>query len=213
MLLDTTDKSSLKDFSGSRPEPGIYHVAINMAEEKASKNKGTPGLEVEFSVLAGTTEGQEGKNITAFLSAVGDDESKTKTCINQLTKLAVCCEILGFRESKEVDWNEAIGREILVKIESQKYKDRKTGEEREGTGVAFMGFWPVDGGSDAVAVKDVPRDPTTPRMQEWAKSMAGKTTTATTTAAKPKATTSAASNAGPAASTSAAPKKDWKSLV
>ena len=89
VMLNAQDAHSEDDFSGrNRPEPGRYHVAIANAEEKGSKKKGTPGLELEFQVITdglradgkSQTSGQTGKTIPLFLSYVsekGDDATKT----------------------------------------------------------------------------------------------------------------------------------------
>ena len=77
VMLNAQQAHSEDDFSGqSRPVPGRYHVAVNHAEEKASKTKATPGLEIEFQVLAGSTSGQDGKTIPLFLSYLGSDDAK-----------------------------------------------------------------------------------------------------------------------------------------
>jgi hypothetical protein len=163
------------DFGGgkSRPVPGRYHCVISAAEEKASKKKATPGLEVEFEVICdgstpdgkGTTSGQAGKKIPlfmAYISEKGDDA--TNTCLERVTRLALCCGVLAPGEEKEVDWEEAIGRELVVEIEDQKYTDQH-GQEKSGAAVSFSGFWSL--GNKAVV--NVPKDATSPGMQALAK--------------------------------------------
>lgn len=161
----------------SRPAPGRYHCCISAAEEKASKAKATPGLEVEFEMICDglgpdgktRTSGQAGKKIPlfmAYISEKGDDA--TNTCIERVTRLALCCGLMQPGEEKEPDWEQAIGRELVVEIEESKYTD-KNGAEKTGAQVSFSGFWSL--GNKAVA--SVPKDDTSPGMQALAKRRSG----------------------------------------
>lgn len=174
VMLNAQTARSEDDFSGNaRPLPGRYHVAVNHAEEKGSKKKGTPGLELEFQVICdglssdgkATTSGQGGRTIPLFLSYAGSDDSKTATCINRVTRLALCVGVLRPGEQKEPDWQEAIGRELVIEIESQEYEDQG-GAKKSGSQVSFMGFWSL--GNKEVA--NVPKDMTTPGMTQLVKS-------------------------------------------
>jgi len=165
VMLDAQNAQSEDDFAGrSRPEPGRYHAIVNHAEEGGSKKKGTPGLSVEFQILAGTPDGQQGKTIPLFLSYVGSDDSKTKTCIDRVTRLALCVGVLQPGQAAEPDWQEAIGRELVIEVEAQEYTDQN-GQSKQGAQVAFMGFWSL--GNAVVA--DVPRDKDSPGMRQLAK--------------------------------------------
>ena len=174
MLLDAKNAQSEDDFSGNaRPLPGRYHAVINHAEEKGSKKKGTPGLELEFQVIIDglspdgktKTSGQSNRTIPLFLSYIGGDDSKTQTCINRVCRLALSCGILRPGESKEPDWSEAVGRELVIEIETQEYTDAQ-GNEKNGSQISFMGFWSL--GNKEVA--NVPKDNGTRGMRELAKS-------------------------------------------
>lgn len=170
-VLNAENVHSEDDIQGkSRPVAGKYHVAVNAAEEVASKNKGTPGLQIEFAVVAeglppsgkGTTSGQAGKTIGLFLSYLGSDEEKTQTCINRVMRLALAMGAIQPGEAKEVDWNDAIGRELVIEVADSTYE--KNGQQMKSTEVAFMGFWSLGN----KAVKDVPRDLRSPGMQALA---------------------------------------------
>jgi hypothetical protein len=175
MLNAPTGKSE-DDFGGRpRPMPGKYHAVVSAAEEKGSKRKGTPGLELEFQVIfdglapdgKSHTTGQAGKTIPLFLSYIsekGDDA--TKTCIDRVTRLALSCGVLRAGESKEVDWNEAIGRELVIEIEpGDEYTDDKGNKRPGNPQISFSGFWSL--GNKAVV--NVPKDPSSPGMQALAK--------------------------------------------
>lgn len=158
--LNAANVKSEDDISGNnRPLPGRYHAVVNAAAEKASKKKGTMGLEMEFQVLAGTTPGQEGRTIPLFLAYEGADESKTRKCLERVTRVALCSGILQPGESKEVDWDDAIGREMVIEIDNQEY-ETTGGEKRQGAQVSYLGFWSL--GNQAVA--DVPKDSDSPGM-------------------------------------------------
>jgi hypothetical protein len=172
VLLNAENAQSEDDFAGnSRPLPGRYHSAVLHAEEKGSKKKGTPGLEIEFQTIVNgigpdgqPNTGQSGRTIPLFLSYVGSDDSKTQTCINRVTRLALCCGVLQPGQAAEPDWNDAIGRELVIEVESQDYEDQ-AGAKKSGSQVSFMGFWSL--GNKEVA--NVPKDSTTPGMQQLAK--------------------------------------------
>ena len=172
VMLNAQNAQSEDDFGGNaRPLPGRYHVAVNNAEEKGSKKKGTPGLETEFQVICDglgsdgkPTSGQSGRTIPLFLSYIGGDDSKTQTCLNRVTRLALCCGVLRAGEAKEPDWQEAIGCELVIEVENQDYEDQ-SGVQKHGSQVSFLGFWSL--GNKEVA--NVPKDPTTPGMQQLAK--------------------------------------------
>ena len=174
VMLNAQNAHSEDDFSGNaRPVLGRYHAAVNHAEEKGSKKKGTPGLECEFQVICDglsadgktPTSGQSGRTIPLFLSYIGGDDAKTTTCLNRVTRLAMCCGVLRAGEAKEPDWQDAIGRELVIEVEGQEYED-KDGNAKSGSQISFMGFWSL--GNKEVA--NVPKDSTTPGMQQLAKS-------------------------------------------
>jgi hypothetical protein len=173
-MLDASNTQSENDITGrSRPEPGRYHVAIQNAAEKGSKKKGTPGLELEFQVICDglqpdgktPTEGQANKTIPLFLSYIGGDDTKTKTCLDRVLRLALACGIMQPGEAKEPNWDEAMGRELVIEVEAEQYDDEKSGQVKVGSQVAFLGFWSL--GNKQVA--NVPKDATSPGMQQLAK--------------------------------------------
>jgi hypothetical protein len=199
VMLNAQNAQSEDDFgSSSRPVAAKYHMAILSCEEKGSKKKGTPGVEVEFQVVCDglnpvgkRTEGQTGKTITAFMSCIGETDEKTKTCLTQLTRFAICSGVLSPGEEKEPDWSEANGRELIVEVEPQTFTTQN-GQEREGVGVGFCKFWRINNKE----VANIPKDATTPGMQALGRSLAngngnGHATastaaTATATATKPR---------------------------
>lgn len=178
VMLNAQNAQSEDDFAGkSRPVPGRYHAAINHAEEKGSKKKGTPGLELEFQTIIDglaadgktPTVNQAGKTIPLFLSYIGGDDNKTKTCLDRVTRLALCGGILRPGEAKEPNWGDAIGRELVIEIEEQNYDSQPDADGntkvKTGSQVSFLGFWSL--GNKSVA--NVPKDPTSPGMMVLAK--------------------------------------------
>lgn len=211
VMLNAQTVQSEDDISGkSRPVPGKYHVAVNHAEEKASKKKATPGLEIEFQVICDglapdgktPTNGQAGKTIPLFLSYIGGDDAKTKTCLDRVCRLALCCGVLRPGEAREPDWSEAFGRELVIEIEEQQY-DGPDGTVKTGSQVSFLGFWSL--GNKAVA--NVPKDTSSPGMLALAK--AGEV------ASKAPAGNGNGGNGGaavPAVPTAAAGKSKWADI-
>jgi hypothetical protein len=160
-MLNAENVKTEDDISGnSKPLPGRYHMVVNSAAEKGSKKKGIPGLEIEFGVLAGTVPGQDGKTMQLFLSYIGEDDAKTKKCLDRVVRLALCLGVLQPGQAKEVDWNEALGRELIVEVEEQEYTD-KNGNQQKGSQVAYLGFWSLNN----PAVADMPKMMNSPGMQ------------------------------------------------
>lgn len=166
VILNAGNVKTEDDISGrSRPAKGRYHVAIGLCEEKSSKAKGTPGLSVEFQVLTGTTAGQQGKTMPLFLSFVSEKgEEATKSCLDRVTRFALCAGVLQAGQVAEPVWDDAVGRELVIEIQESEFEDRN-GQTKQGTDIAYMGFWSL--GNPAVA--DVPKDTTSPGMLALAK--------------------------------------------
>jgi hypothetical protein len=174
-MLNAQNAHSEDDFSGNaRPVPGRYHAAVNHAEEKGSKKKGTPGLECEFQVICDglspdgetPTSGQSGRTIPVFLLSTAHDDPDPKQRVHnvRMTRFAYCVGLIGAGQMKEPDWQDAVGRELVIEVESQEYED-KDGNAKSGSQISFMGFWSL--GNKEVA--NVPKDTTTPGMQQLAK--------------------------------------------
>lgn len=170
VMLNAQTAKSEDDFSGrSHVDAGKYHVAVNACQEAPSRKKGTPGVEIEFQILADgvspdektTIGGQTGKTISAFFAAVGDTDENTQRCMNNLTRLALAVGILAPGTAAEPDWGEAVGRELVILVKDDVKDKVKTGY----TSVDWFGFWSL--GNKAVV--NVPKDLGTPGMQQLAK--------------------------------------------
>ncbi len=187
MIVSAKDCGSESDIvGGSRLGPGIYHVAINHCAEEAAKSSGNPGLAVEFMAVreglvgyktkknakgrvvafeGGTpTENQSGRTLAKFFAFVGKDQDATDFCQKCVLRFALAANVVRPGEEKEPDWSEAVGRELIIEIDAAIYKD-KAGNERSSSDLAAFGMWSL--GNPAVA--NVPKDPTTPGMQQLAK--------------------------------------------
>jgi hypothetical protein len=193
-FLDASDVQNENDLHGqARTKPGRYHVVVNHAEEKGSKKKGSPGIETEFQVLCEgldptgkLTVGQLNSTIRMFLNLTGSDADKTQTCLRNALLLALATGVMKPGEKKEPNWEEAIGRELVIQVVPDEYE--KDGVKVPSSEVKMFGYWSL--GNEQVA--DVPKDNTTPGMMALAKSTppAGNGASATK-APTPPATTAA----------------------
>jgi len=118
-------------------------------------------LKVELEALAGTTPGCRGKIKQAYLPYVGENDAKTESCIERLTRFALCVDVVKPGQKCEPDWNKAIDREFIVALEAEAYVG-KDGATKQGSKVAFMGFWRLENPE----VADVPKDHDSPGMRE-----------------------------------------------
>lgn len=191
MIIDATefqgaDAENEVVGGGGRPGPGIYHVALQHVAEEAAKSSGNPGIAVEFVILAegltgykrktdakgrveaiegGTqTEGQSGKTMPKFFSFTGKDQAATEFCQKCVTRFALAAGVIQPGEAKEPDWDAAVGRELFIEIERSEYTNRQ-GQKATGSDLSALGMWSL---GNKLMVK-VPRDGTTPGMQQLAK--------------------------------------------
>ena len=162
-------------------------MVVVSAMEKSSKYKGTPGLEVDFQILNGTTPGQTGKDTRLFLSYVGENDAKTKACLNRLTRLAMCVGVIRPGQCIEPNWDEAVGRELVIEVEAREYE--QDGQKKQSSQVSFLGFWSL-GNPD---VADVPKDDDSEGMKALRKNGGPKNGNGSSSAAVAKATPELAS--------------------
>lgn len=128
-----------------RPVPGWYHVVITRVDESEQEYPGK--IVVDFKVHAGTVPGQEGRTLREFFAT---SEASRK----RLVKLAIALGLLNYRERKEVQFSEALGRQLVIEVEPSTYKKRD-GTQVESTRCTFLGLYTPDD----ERVKDVPKDP------------------------------------------------------
>jgi len=143
--LNAAAVKSEDDVSGfQKPLPGRYHVAVKHVDESFEK---FDKVLIDFEVLAGTVPDQAGRELTEFFSV-------TEKALPRLQRLALCIGLLQPGEAdKEIDFTAAIGSQLVIEIEENKYTDRKTGKEVEGVRVAYLGMWSLNN----AAVADVPK--------------------------------------------------------
>ena len=133
------------DISGfQKPLPGRYHVVVKHVDETFEK---FDKIVIDFEVLAGTTPGQEGREVTEFFAC-------TEKAIPRLQRLALCLGLLRPGEAdRDVEFTDAVGRDLVIEVEENKYTNKTTGKEVEGVRVGYLGMWST--GNEAVA--DVPK--------------------------------------------------------
>lgn len=139
MRLNAREKKSVDDIGFTPPLPGRYHVMVVGVD--ASLSKFPKSIAIEFEVLAGTTPGQAGRKHTEFMSTA-------EAAQDRLLRLALATGILSPGEERDVVFQEAVGRQIIIELESHEYQGKTTRR------VPFAGFWPI-GHKDQ---SDVPLD-------------------------------------------------------
>ena len=213
--LNKDKKKSEEEFgSGSWPDAGWYHVVITNCVQSASK-KSVPVIAVEFQVLAdglkpdkkGHTNGMNGRTARASLYLMSEKgEKETESCLEQVSRFALCAGLYPPGESPDtddIDWQAAIGREVVIKVSEQKKDGQPTGYMQ----VDWMGFWSLGN----AAMKDVPRDLKSPGMQALArgKTVGGKAPPQSTDGH----TNAPAGNGGAQPAASGDKKSKWAGLV
>ncbi len=145
-----------KDLEGNnnRPLPGMYHVMIDTVREMPDDNY----VQLDFSVLAGTPEGQENKKLSQRFYITGKDDEKTKSCLSRLARVAVETGLMtraDVGKDLDIDFTAAEGRDCVIKVKSRVYVSDKTGEKVNGVEMDFLGIW----ATDHEEVQQVPKDP------------------------------------------------------
>jgi hypothetical protein len=144
---------SVSDLEGEgSPPPGKYHAKIEDVQRVSDQ---TSYLKVRFALLAGTDPNGVGCLFSErfYLS----DKAKKRLAI-----LAHRLKLISeddFGDRRTVDWDEAIGRQLIVQVVEEEY-EAKSGGKAKRAKLAFAGFWDV--ADDRV--KDVPRDPSAARQ-------------------------------------------------
>lgn len=192
--------------AGDRPEPGLYHVAVDWCNEKPDENR----IDVAFVVLAGKplrkdAADQAGKQIVMklFLSS-GKGEKETRTLIRQLGRFARIAGLIDKKDvgqQREVDFTASAGAQFIIKVEPHKFTN-KEGIEVATVQVPFFGFWQIGDKDVQGAVIDsgmweAATNRNVERIDDGGAKASGSASTPTTTNGKPQpAMAGAAAGAG-----------------
>lgn len=153
LQLEGTTKDDFEPGQGGdRPEPGMYHTAVEWCNEKVDDGY----VEVSFVVLAGKPDGQAGKSIRERFHLQGSDDAKTKTCHKRLGRLALVLGLIteaDLGKNVNLDFSACDGRQCVIKVVEREGKDRE-GNAKKYKNVDFMGFWSLDDKD----VANVPKD-------------------------------------------------------
>jgi len=174
--LDASDVKGETDVKGREaPDPGIYHGIVNHVDDSQDKYD---AVIVDLEVLAGERRisgrspgepvDQRGRSLRHMMFLEGE---KGKDYGDKHLRFALAVGLIKPGEQKDVDWNEAVGRQLVFAVEKRAGKDKKTGEEREYTNVGNYGLdlWSV--GNPEVA--DVPKDEAALKLMQGGGQAAG----------------------------------------
>ena len=147
--FDTTKISKEKDLElSSGPVPdGKYHVLV---ESVAKESEGTPSLKFVFSVLAGTTPGQNNRKIHERLYLTEKTMQRVYLFANRLGLINT--SEFG-QPNVRKNWKETVGSQVIVEVQLREY-DKRDGTKAKTSNITFGGIWKLDDES----VKDVPRN-------------------------------------------------------
>ncbi len=146
--MGANNVQSEDDIQGSsRPLPGQYHAIVKEAKETEFKKKNdeyADVVEFEFECVAGTTPGQEN-------TVLSERFWLSEKAMPRLQRMAIVLGLLKpGEEEKDIEFSDAIGRELIIEVEGGTYE--KDGKTVEKVDLAYMGFWSMKN----EAVKDVP---------------------------------------------------------
>jgi len=126
-------------------EPGTYHCAVTQVLEGTGPKGGIiDGFTVGLDVLAGTTNGQEGKviNVTLFNPRLDQSENGKAMARRKQGAFLIASNVVNPASSGQrvtVDLQKAVGQQIVAKFAK---------DEREGGGdylqLSYADIWHVD---------------------------------------------------------------------
>ena len=103
-------------------DEGLYSVQIQKAESMLSKQKGTPGLHFELTVLEGPVQNSTGASPigrkvfhTLWISTDGPGRAIG------LQKLAKLCKVTQVPQDDELDLDQFIGKELIIRVKHRLY--------------------------------------------------------------------------------------------
>lgn len=142
--MDTReDESYDKVGSGFKRLPaGRYHAEIVDVDETFQQSE---KLIMTFEVLNGTIPNQAGQRHTEYFSC-------SEKAMDRLKRLAMVCDLIRPGEVKDITFNDAKGKTLVIEIVPHSYTNA-SGKEVQTTQLDFGGFWK----EDHPDVKDVPR--------------------------------------------------------
>ena len=125
---------------GKCTAPGWYKVVV----EHVKRNDRYGSFDFEFIVTEGVHKGE--KIYQSVWLPGGNDPDKDKKAID---RLGIWAERLGIWDGKptgkiRLAFAEAIGRSVVVKLQSRKSTNKETGEEKEYFDLGWEGVYPPD---------------------------------------------------------------------
>ena len=146
--LDEVDPENI-GVGGNFPAPGKYHVEVTQVDPDTTSSGGKPQMKVEYEILAGDVEGQEGK--TQY-----DYYAKTPKAFPRALQFAIAAGLTTKEElsaaktagtAPRIPFGMAIGRQLCVEIVEEEYEGKTRNKVQ-------FGLWHLN---DPEA-KDIPKN-------------------------------------------------------
>jgi hypothetical protein len=135
------------DLEGGNILPGKYHARVGAVSEDLDNR--TPCYQIEMTILAGTEPSQVGRVHNEKLWVT----DKTKARVARFAHRLGLIGTTDFGQRPEVDWERAVGREVIIELIEETYRKDGESTDRKSTKMSFAGIWEL---TDQ-RVKDVPR--------------------------------------------------------
>ena len=127
------------------PLAGSYHVAVQDVNENDGSDK---AMEVHYEILRGTTPNQEGKTFYDYFHK-SDASAQRMTLLAYATGLTTPAKVKECKargEPIDIDYTQAIGRKLCIKLEDETYEGKTRAKTK-------FNFWAVDHPD----TKDIPK--------------------------------------------------------
>ena len=131
-------------------QPGTYHFSVTAMDEQPSGNDGKliDGFRVSCAVLAGTTAGQEKKEVDiTFFNPKLSDKNNGEFAKKKQARFVLAVGLLdGPRKGGErvtIDLQQAVGRQFIATMEERTFTKRD-GSQGKSIDLHFADLWHVD---------------------------------------------------------------------
>ena len=126
--VDTFDPETLTGYDNAAP--GSYHVEVVSVDEEATSKSGSAQMQVDYEVLAGTPEGQEGKPHRDYFART--DKAFKRALIFAvaagLTTKEELQQLKAAGKNPTIDFTLAVGRQLCIVIEKDEYEGKVRGK-------------------------------------------------------------------------------------
>lgn len=141
MALDFERTAEEVEAGGGVNQPGWYKATVETVE---ASGRFEGALLFRFLVTSGTYKGAK-LTETLYDPSFAEDVDKADKMKQRLHLFASRLGLWDGQAGRQtVRWPDAVGREVVLEVTGQSWKDATTGEQRSKVGISYGGIYPPD---------------------------------------------------------------------